>query len=61
MEIEARDLVVRFGSAALFEGVDLAVRGGEMIGLVGPERLRQDDAVANSRQPSCARRRPGAL
>jgi iron complex transport system ATP-binding protein len=36
MQIEARGVVVRFGATSLLEGVDLAVRGGEMVGLVGP-------------------------
>jgi iron complex transport system ATP-binding protein len=36
MEIEANDIAVRFGPATLLEGVDLVVRAGETVGLVGP-------------------------
>lgn len=36
MEIEARKIVVRFGRATVLKGVDLIVRSGEMIGLIGP-------------------------
>ena len=36
MEIEARGIAVRFGTTPLLEGVDLVMRAGEMVGLVGP-------------------------
>ena len=36
MEIEANDIAVRFGPTTLLEGVDLVVRAGETVGLVGP-------------------------
>jgi iron complex transport system ATP-binding protein len=36
MEIEAKGIAVRFGATPLLEGVDLVMRAGEMIGLVGP-------------------------
>jgi iron complex transport system ATP-binding protein len=36
VEIEARDIAVRFGRTAVLEGVDFAVREGELVGLVGP-------------------------
>ena len=36
MEIEAKGIAVRFGTRAVFEGVDLAMRAGEMVGLIGP-------------------------
>jgi iron complex transport system ATP-binding protein len=36
MEIEANGIAVRFGTRAVFEGVDLAMRAGEMVGLIGP-------------------------
>ncbi len=36
MEIEAKGIAVRFGAVALFEGVDLVTRAGEMVGLIGP-------------------------
>ena len=36
MEIEAKDIAVRFGRVTLLQGVDFAMRAGEMVGLIGP-------------------------
>ncbi|MEA2904635.1 MAG: iron complex transport system ATP-binding protein [Alphaproteobacteria bacterium] len=36
MEIAAKDIAVRFGRTPLLEGVQFAMRAGEMIGLIGP-------------------------
>lgn len=36
MEIEAKNIAVRFGRTQVMEGVDFAVRPGEMVGLIGP-------------------------
>lgn len=36
MELEARGVVVGFSGAPILQGVDLAVCGGEMVGLIGP-------------------------
>lgn len=36
MDIEAYDIAVRFGRTAVLEGVDFALRPGEMVGLIGP-------------------------
>jgi iron complex transport system ATP-binding protein len=36
MHIEARGVTVRFGDAAVLAGVDLVVRPGELVGLIGP-------------------------
>ena len=36
MEIEAQDIAIRFGPTTVLEGVNLVMRPGEMVGLVGP-------------------------
>jgi iron complex transport system ATP-binding protein len=36
MKLEARNIAVRFGQAAVLRNVDLAVASGEMVGLIGP-------------------------
>jgi iron complex transport system ATP-binding protein len=36
MQIEARNIVVRFGQNTVLQGVDLAVRAAEVVGLIGP-------------------------
>ena len=36
MEIAAKDIAVRFGRVTILQGVDVAVRAGEMVGLIGP-------------------------
>jgi iron complex transport system ATP-binding protein len=36
MEIEAKNIAVRFGRTQVLQGVDFAVRAGEMVGLIGP-------------------------
>jgi iron complex transport system ATP-binding protein len=36
MEIEARNIAVRFGRTTLLRSIDIAVRAGEIIGLIGP-------------------------
>jgi len=36
MEIEAKNIAVRFGRTQVLQGVDFAVRPGEMVGLIGP-------------------------
>jgi ABC-type sugar transport system ATPase subunit len=35
MKLEARNIAVRFGQAAVLRNVDLAVASGEMVGLIG--------------------------
>ncbi len=36
MEIEAKDLAVRFGRMTLLRKINMAIRAGEMVGLIGP-------------------------
>jgi ABC-type branched-subunit amino acid transport system ATPase component len=36
MKLEAQNIAVRFGQAAVLRNVDLAVASGEMVGLIGP-------------------------
>jgi iron complex transport system ATP-binding protein len=36
MEIEAKDLAVRFGRVTLLRQINMGIRAGEMVGLIGP-------------------------
>ena len=36
MRLRAQDIAVRFGARTLFAGIDVALGGGEMVGLIGP-------------------------
>jgi iron complex transport system ATP-binding protein len=36
MEIEAKNIAVRFGRVTLLRAIDMTVRSGEMVGLIGP-------------------------
>ena len=62
--IWAEGLVKRFGETTALAGVDLAVRTGTVLGLLGPERRRQDDRgtdphhAAADRTPAGHGRRP---
>ena len=47
--IWAEGLVKRFGETTALAGVDLAVRTGTVLGLLGPERCGQDDRGADAR------------
>jgi iron complex transport system ATP-binding protein len=58
MEIEAKGIAIRFGPVALLEGVDLAMRGGEMVGLIGPNGSGKTTllrVLANLRAPEAGR------
>ena len=58
MEIEANDIAIRFGPTSLLEGVDLAMRGGEMVGLIGPNGSGKTTllrVLANLRAPEAGR------
>jgi iron complex transport system ATP-binding protein len=58
MEIEAQGIAIRFGPMALLEGVDLAMRGGEMVGLIGPNGSGKTTllrVLANLRAPEAGR------
>jgi iron complex transport system ATP-binding protein len=54
MNIEATNLAVRFGATPLLGGVDLALRPGEMVGLIGPNGSGKTTLLrilANLRRP----------
>ena len=58
MEIEAQGIAIRFGPVSLLEGVDLAMRGGEMVGLIGPSGSGKTTllrVLANLRAPEAGR------
>jgi iron complex transport system ATP-binding protein len=58
MEIEAKGIAVRFGAMGLFDGVDLAMRAGEMVGLIGPNGSGKTTllrVLANLRAPEGGR------
>ncbi len=43
--LAVKDVTVRFGGITALERVSLDVRDGEVLGVIGPERRRQDDAL----------------
>ena len=58
MEIEAQGIAIRFGPTPLLEGIDLAMRGGEMVGLIGPNGSGKTTllrVLANLRVPEAGR------
>jgi iron complex transport system ATP-binding protein len=62
MEIAATDIAVRFGRTQVLEGVRLAVRAGEMIGLIGPNGSGKTSllrVIANLRAPDAGTVRYG--
>jgi iron complex transport system ATP-binding protein len=62
MEIAATDIAVRFGPTTLLEGVDLVMRPGEMLGLIGPNGSGKTTLLrilANLRAPETGRVRYG--
>ena len=58
--VRTEGLVKRYDRTLAVAGVDLAIDEGEIFGLVGPERRRQDDDAADARDaaPAVGRRRP---
>jgi ABC-type lipopolysaccharide export system ATPase subunit len=46
--LEARGLVKHLGGHRVVDGVDLVCREGEVLGLLGPNRRRQDHDVADA-------------
>ena len=58
MEIAATGIAVRFGPTTLLEGVDLVMRSGEMVGLIGPNGSGKTTLLrilANLRAPEAGR------
>ena len=56
--VRTEGLVKRYDRTLAVAGIDLAIDQGEIFGLVGPERRRQDDDAADARDAAAARR-PG--
>ena len=44
--IEVRDAGFQYGDRWIFNGIDLDIRAGEVVTVLGPERLRQEHALA---------------
>ena len=57
--LEARGLVKDYQRARAVDGVDLVVHEGERVGLLGPERCRQDHDAAHAARGRRARRGDG--
>jgi iron complex transport system ATP-binding protein len=58
MEIEATDIAVRFGPLTLLDHVDVVLRPGEMVGLIGPNGSGKTTLLrilANLRAPEAGR------
>ena len=55
--VQATGLVKRYDRTLAVAGLDLDVAEGEIFGLVGPERRRQDDDAADPRDAARAQRR----
>ena len=54
MKIDIHNVTKRFGAFAALDGVDLDIESGELVALLGPVGLRQDDAAAHHRRPRMA-------
>ena len=53
--IQAEGLTKRYGETQALAGVDIAVPAGTILGLLGPERRRQDDRRAGADHAGPAR------
>ena len=58
MSIELSHISKSFGTYQALRDVSLSINDGELVALLGPERLRQDHAPADHRRLGHARRRP---
>jgi ABC-type branched-subunit amino acid transport system ATPase component len=57
MDIEAKDVTARFGRVTILEAVNVTIRPGQMIGLIGPNgsgktTLRPPDLIDFSMTPN---------
>jgi iron complex transport system ATP-binding protein len=62
MDIEAKDIAVRFGRTVVLEGVRFTLRAGEMVGLIGPNGSGKTSLLrilANLRAPDAGSVRYG--
>ena len=48
MKIDVHNVTKRFGAFAALAGVDLKIKSGELVALLGPSGLRQDHAACGS-------------
>ena len=53
--LRTHDLTKSYGGRTVVRGVNLEVASGEVVGLLGPERRRQDDDVLHDGRPDRAR------
>ena len=60
MSINVQNVTKRFDAFAALAGVDLEIKSGELVALLGPVGLRQDDAAADHRRARMAGRGAGA-
>ena len=51
--LEARRVSAGYGPQPVIHDVDLVVQPGEVVGLLGRQRCRQDDHAADARRSSC--------
>ena len=58
--VEASGLSKGFGDRLLIEDLDFSLPPGGIVGVVGPERRRQDDALPHDRGPGSGRQREPA-
>ena len=52
VDVQVTDLVRRFGTFTAVDHVSFEVRRGEIFGLAGPERRRQDDDLSHALRPA---------
>ncbi len=55
--LEVRDLSKHFGGISAVEGVSFEVREGEILGIIGPERLAASRRCSTASSASCSPRR----
>ena len=58
--LECKDLTKHYGAAPALDHVDLAVEPGRIVGLLGPQRQRQDHPHQAGQRPADPQRRRGA-
>ena len=56
--LEAKNLEKGFGERVLIDGLSFTLPRNGIVGIIGPERRRQDHALQDDRRPRAPRRRP---